>query len=540
MSRHTVIHLGALALLFLPFCNKAFHLDDIGFMSVAKVYSWNPLSLSQPKSHWVYESTHSFFFPYFYKIMDALFGGNVIAWHLLFLVFPIIALFSLRSLQRQLFPLPPAQETVLLVLFLAMPAFLVNGQNLMSDVPALAFILLSMASYCHALEKGARAPAYLGGVSLCVAIFISYQAAVFVPVLFLYALARKRLSPHFLFSLSLGPLLLLSWLIGIYLLHDIFPFLKTKNPATIATEVKNSLPASAVQGKLIFILAMTGASTFLIILLRWLTTRRGYLAAGAWLILALLSFGFLRGHLDGYGMAALLLLAALVAFGLAALTYALLRCLADLRNEETRPRALFLLGWIGVVLFYNLMLLPFGSARYLLPALPPLMMLLFHGLDLSSSTNRVATAGIVLLALAFGLSSALSDYRFAETYRSMAAEVKKFKEGREKEFDVWYVGDWGMRYYMEQAGAKRLSAKSNEPKRGDLVIIPEMPRFSVPGPQVQQRWATKGFRDFRSDFPLRLFNRNSQAGFYSHYAGLLPFTWSSEPDESFAILEILR
>lgn len=45
-------------------------------------------------------------------------------------------------------------------------------------------------------------------------------------------------------------------------------------------------------------------------------------------------------------------------------------------------------------------------------------------------------------------------------------------------------------------------------------------------------------RDYRSPLPLRLFNRKSNAGFYCHLWGVLPFAISRESDEVFTILKV--
>lgn len=529
--------LAFIALLFLPFCNKALHIDDMGFLDMARVLGWNPLITVNPG---IYESTHSPLFSYLYKILIAVFGLNEIGFHLVFLVFPIISVFSLGSLNRNLFQPNPVQEMMIVLLFGTLPAFLVNAQNLMADVPALAFVLLAMASYTTAIERGNIKFAYFGGVSLCLAVLIAYQAAVFIPLVLLYILTRKKLQPHFLASLSIAPIIVLAWLLLVYQQHDVFPFLKNRATASIATVVTDGFPLTALQGKLVFLLAMTGASMLPALLLRLLVPhiRKGTI----WQIAVLipLSFVALTFATEDYALGSRLALACFVACGVFALATVFRYCFLDVRENATRSRGVLLLLWITGVLLYNLFLLPFGSARYLLPALPPLLMILLHHAPFSFTGNRLAAGGIFVLSLVLGLSCAFADYRLAGSYREIAAEVKDLRTSGGNAYDVWFVGDWGMRYYLEEAGARFLPPQSNEPRRGDFIILPELPRFSVPSHRVQYRSRSYATRDFASKIPVHIFNRRSKSGFYSHYAGLLPLAFSREPIETFTILEVIQ
>jgi len=97
-----------------------------------------------------------------------------------------------------------------------------------------------------------------------------------------------------------------------------------------------------------------------------------------------------------------------------------------------------------------------------------------------------------------------------------------------------------MHYYMDKAGARYLHADSTEPKAGDYLIDPVMPNFWKPEPSVQERLNLFDQQEYRSWLPLRLFNGRSHAGFYAHFWGMLPFAFSSEPDEVFSVYKIVR
>jgi len=199
-----------------------------------------------------------------------------------------------------------------------------------------------------------------------------------------------------------------------------------------------------------------------------------------------------------------------------------------------------LLFWAFIVIVYNIVVLPFGAARYMLPALPPMLLILVNAKPgLGSESVVLKTTGVILAcALVFGWMSSYSDYRYAQTYQDFAQEAKIFRSESAGTGTVWYIGRWGMQYYMEKEGFPMLSADSHELKKGDFLIVPEMPRFWQPSPDVLKRLKTYATREFVSPVPLRLFNRRSNAGFYEHQWGLLPFSFSRAPDEYFQIVEV--
>jgi hypothetical protein len=143
-------------------------------------------------------------------------------------------------------------------------------------------------------------------------------------------------------------------------------------------------------------------------------------------------------------------------------------------------------------------------------------------------------------SLLFGLACATADYRFAGVYREFAGEVQQLRAEAGNNPDVWFIGEWGMNYYLRKAGARYLHATSTAPRLGDYLVIPEMPPLWGPAEALRSRLDVAATREFRSPLPLRLFNRRSRAGFYAHFWGMLPFAFSREPDEVFTLLRVVR
>lgn len=538
-------------LLYLPFVNKAFHIDDAIFIGLSRMVGWNPLHAIPADYNYMgkilpnlipYEITHPLLIPYIIKIIIARFGDNEIALHLVFMIFPLMALFSLMKLNMIFFP--GSRIAVLLaVFFCSLPAFLVNAQNVMTDVPTLAFLLLAMAGFFDGLENGSRRMTYMGGIALTLAIFSSYQMLAFVPLIFLYALWRRKLTVHVALSLVFPLLVFLAWLIAVYALYDVIPLFKSKlsgAKASLADTVKIGLMKMNLIKKVLSVFAFIGAAMLWVIPLHH--ALKGAMRRFFLLLVPLVIACYLATFkLTGYPFSQHLVFSSFVSLGLLT-CITLAQSVRVKTGDADAPRRIFLLLWFFCVVGYVIALFPFSAARYLLPAFPPAMMLLMSDPAWSFTTRarKAALSCVLCGALILALASALSDYVYANTYRDYASKIKEFRAANGNAFNVWYIGEWGMSYYMDRAGAKYLYANTNEPMVGDYLVISEMTRLWAPSLPLRSRLALVAEKDYRSRLPLRLFNKRSRAGFYEHSWGLLPFAFSSEPDDVFSLYRVYR
>ena len=537
-------------LLFLPFLGKAFHIDDAGFLELARMVDWNPLRTAaeaaggtgtsmDPRSL-PYGATHTVLMPYLVKVLAALFGEREVPLHAAFLLFSLASLASLAALFERWYPAPPGRTSGMVLLFAAIPAFLVSGQSIMADVPTLAFLLASLLAFERAFGTGRRAPALLGGLLLAFAVFASYQMLAFVPLILFAARLRGRINRTVIMGAFLPVVLLAVWLALVYVRHGHVPIAPADLAGTgsgIAAELRRGLRPDVLFGKAVFLFALLGASLLFVVLVRLLSIRSAARALARIAVAGLvccvpLARGVRYSPLETAGLAFLCGVGAVAVFDA-------VRAGLTGRIEE-RARDRFLAAWAVTVIGYNLLFMPFGSARYLLPALPPLVLLLLHvPPDQAAAGERgTAKAAVIILALLWGVASAASDQAYAGAYRSFAKEVRQFRDNRPQTVTTWYIGKWGMQFYLEREGCRVLPAGSQAPRKGDFLIIPEMPRFWQPAPEVGRRMAFYASREFRSALPLRLFNRRSNAGFYAHLWGLLPFAFSREPDEVFQVWEV--
>ena len=538
--------------LYLPFIDKAFQIDDYAFIHLSHRIGWNPL-IALPEN-WgndgkilsgflPYEITHPLLVSYIIKIFIAIFGEHEISLHLAFMIFPLISIFSLIKLNEILFPASRHIVVLLALFFCSIPAFLVNAQNLMADVPTLALIFLALAGFMYGMERESPKMIYMGGCALTLAVFCSYHAGFFIPLILLYALLIRRFDRHMAISLALPVVALLIWLMAVYYLYGLFPLIKSKSgeARSITDFVEGGLRINALINKIVSMVSFIGAAMIWVLPLHY-ALKKAFTRFLLLLVPATAACHAATFRLTGYEFSRSLFFSLFVALGL--LTFATVVQVVWSRVKEGRAyqRELFLLLWFLIVIGYLILFFPFSSARYLLPAFPPVLMLLMNDPAWSFTTKarRIAIACVLCASLLFALASVFSDYTYADTYRNYSAQVKEFRAINGNNFNVWYVGEWGMRYYMDRGGAKYLYSNLNEPLKGDYVVIPEMPRLWVPSPDVQKRMVLFAEKSYSSRLPLRLFNRKSQAGFYCNAWGMLPFAFSYEPDEVFTVYKVVN
>ena len=308
-----------------------------------------------------------------------------VPFHAAYIPFSLIAALSALAIARRF------TERALLaaLLFCAVPAFVVNGTSLESDLPLLAFWLLATALFLA--DRMILAALAMVGAAMC-----GYQSIVLVPILFLF---RKRL--HWV--LAVIPVTLAAYEIWERATSGAMP-------AQVLTGYFGTYGLQRLENKL----RNAGALT----------------AHMAWLVTpAAATFVFRREWIWALAPAAI---AAWIdpnplCWGS---VFAGAMILAGVRKE----------GWLGwwILLFFAASLAMFfaGSARYLLPlALPVCILVAAH-------TGYWA----VVANLVLGLLLATVNYQHWDGYRQVAAAAPDEKR-------VWVNGEWGLRFYLESRGA---------------------------------------------------------------------------------------
>jgi len=464
--------LGALPLILLvalairlPFLNQAIQGDDDTYLTEASHALVDPLHPANVK--YIFEGhevdlrghTHPPGNAWFLAGLIAVFGEvREIPFHAAYLVFSLIAAGAMWSLARRFSPRPVWAT----LLFLATPAFVVNGNSLEADLPFLAFWMAAIALFaaghvagCHPQSRdrqGAeRLALVLAVLSMALASMLAYQAIFLTPILAVYVwLFRRRGAPGGALWAGLAWLAILTPAIVIAA-WQIFTRLTT-----------GAMPAAVLAGYLTLLETLQAKAQNAVML-----------AIHAWFIVFP-----------------------------ALLPPALVLAWRNRRDPDTR----FLLCWIGIFFAGAVALFFAGAARYLLPMAAPVVLLA------SRLRARWLAPGFAL-QLALGLGLAAANGQHMDGYRQFAASMRGPTAGHR----VWVNGEWGLRTYFETQGALPLT-RTRRLRPGDVVVTSELTKAV----DVTAPFTGIGRMEIRPSIPLRLIGLESHSG-YSTLLGFWPF-----------------
>ena len=574
----------------LPFIHQAFHIDDRIYLEIADnilekpLFPYDyPLVFEGIPTPDMASHSHLPLTSYYIALVKALTGSeSEWIYHLAFLFFPLVAAVGFYDLAEGYlcFQLPAV------CLLMVSPAFFVLSHTLMPDVPLLAFWILSLSRFLRICEDRAGVWDWaLCALGLLAASFLSLVSAGLIVLMAAYWLIHveegqksSQLWPVFCL-LSLPVLLWLFWYLRAYLYYD--RFVLTSTFLHMSKRDAFSWDVVGIKG-LSFILNLGGTFLFPIALWGVLVNR---IRVRVLLLVSFMSIVPFFVWFAGWTWSHMLLFALFLSSGLLVLwrfwsliyelVFQVIRDVAlsgfrqlslswgelrstdesqadSLENQSSqagewgskriRNYELLLVFWFlgsiltALVVFYS------GSVRYSLLALPPVILVCVKALE-SRIRNSYFLRNLIwtLVVVTAGYSAAIAygDYRFAQVYplnlKTITSEYAQ--PGR----IVWFTGEWGYRYYFERAGGQILSRTSANPEKGDIIV---KPRLATPwntlydGPEFSEFLER---RLIRLDYPLRILDYSSHAGFYSTGWGILPFSVTSgEPVESFDIFRVVK
>lgn len=533
----------------IPFLGQPFHMDDNFYLDMARNVRVNPLFPND--TPYVFDGrylpdmgshSHPPLQTYFLALLQKVFGegpGRERIYHTAALIYPCIAAFAMYFLAARFVerPIWPA------MLLAAAPVFQVMEHNLMTDLPALAFWLGATAAFVWGIELRRQSLVAVGSLFLFAAMFTSYQAAALVPLLAFY-LIRKRGPRGAWLAIAAPVALLAAWLFINYVHYDRFilagtlGYVRSRNAASLATLGTKFAAFLEYQGWLVlfplFPLYLWGrglrgrfaAVTLLAVLYVCQTAVPGY----RWID----KFFFVAGLATGFFML----------WRMGALLLGAFSRRAEQFGFERVDGQFLSLSYVGVF-GYCLILFTEGSARYILPALPPLLIYYCRRLELVETTEyrrsgrvllRAATvaSGSLVFSLAAGLMLAQADQEFARIYPEAARDVTRVADGMR----CFFGGEWGFRYYMRAAGATQLPVDERQVEGGDFIAEPRLALpYRMPA-ALSSMTLPHQTLFYRPDSMLRLMDREAPAGFYSTGWGLIPFSVSDRNLEAVEVRQV--
>jgi 4-amino-4-deoxy-L-arabinose transferase-like glycosyltransferase len=488
--------LGVVLLLRLPFLNQAIQGDDHIYLTEAAHAQIEPLHPAHVKYVFLGDEvdlrghSHPPLNAWALAGLIAAFGEvKEIPFHAAYIVFSMVAAWAMWSLARRFSPHPLWAA----LLFVATPAFVVNGNSLEADLPFLALWMAAIALFvwgglpavaqallpagsrlvstrvrdgetsvgmsADAAGTSARATSprntrervalVAAAVCMALAALAAYQAVFLTPILAVYVWLFHRRDRARWALVVVPPLVLAAW--------QLFERLTTgAAPASVLSGYFTVYGLQQIENKL--------ASAAMLFLHSWFLVFPA-LVPGAFL-------------------------------------------LAWRRRRE--KDTLFPLAWIAIFFAGAVLVFFAGSARYLLPMAAPVALL--------ASGLRVRwLAGGVAANMALGLALAQVNYQHWDACRRFAASLE-VSQRVAAGYRVWVIAELGLRHYLEDQGALPLR-KTQQLRPGDLVVSSELEASLHPAGPL----AVVAKTEIDPAIPLRLIGVESHSGYSTVSRGFWPF-----------------
>ena len=441
--------------------NKAFHIDDIYYLDIArwiKDHPWHPMiglvyysDLFIP----IHEVNQPHFYFYLMALWEYFFDISEIAIHSLMAIFTLWAIYGVMRLSRLLIP----KHYLLATVFFGLgPAFVIN-QNTMVDVPMIAIWIEFYYQLVKPTKNDWLKYVFLG--ILCgVAILIKYTSLVLVPAIILEVVIRKKYKNLLWIILPLG--IVVGWSIfnffdygGIHLLgrgltdHDVFAYVRQS----------------------IWFIGVLGAICPCALMFFALAARQSQ-HPKRWLLLFCMScisyflviLSILYSPGDNTSDLIFNLSFLFCGFGLIGLLWKGWSHRIFRWHED--PTEVILSYWILSTFCFVVFLAPFIASRHILLITPPVIILIFRW-GVQSPIKRYFVHLSVLLTLLITSLLASADYWYANIYRVAA---KQIVQKIPPHSNIWFTGPWGWQWYATQAGMKPFDIRQSHPEPGDYLV----------------------------------------------------------------------
>jgi len=518
-----------------PFCEKAFHIDDTLFVWIAQHIVKHPLNPYGFDANWYLTpmpmsqiTKNPPLASYYSAAIGAVAGWSELVLHLAFVPLAIVVVVGTGLLARR-FTRSPAIAAAATLLA---PGFLVSSTNVMCDTMMLALWIVTLILWLEGLER--KNPILLASSGLAVALCVltKYFGVALIPLLLLYSILRHRRLTREV-SYLLIPIVILAGYQ--YWTHTVYHQGLVTDAADYALQAKSSGRISA----LLIGLSFAGgcalpAITFIpalwsrraICIGALLTVAAGlYCAAGEVVTPSELA----REHWNVVSFQ----FALFAAGGIGILSLAV----SDWWKRKDADSLLLMLWVLGTFAFATLFNWTV-SARSVLPLIPATGILLARRIDRIGALSFRAMAAKVALPLALAgivaLWVATGDAKLAGSARR-AAEYMRDQSGI-KSADSTFQGHWGFQYYMQSFGFRPTDFSANKIRAAEFLVIPGTNTNTQD--VLPQFVAARKVVTFDADAGVSTMSNRMGSGFYSDIWGPLPYSFGSVPPERYTIVKI--
>jgi hypothetical protein len=207
MDTRLALVLAVVLLIRLPFLNQAIQGDDVYYLAAAEHAQIDPVHPNHVQYVFLGDRVdlrgfpHPPFNAWFLALLLAAIGDiHEIPFHAAYILFSLIAALGMWSLSKRFSP-HPLWATLL---FLAVPAFVINGSSFESDLPFLAFWMASVACFVAGRWM-------LAAMAMTLAALSAFQAVFLTPILAVYVWIYLRKNRTAWLLTLVAPATILAW-----------------------------------------------------------------------------------------------------------------------------------------------------------------------------------------------------------------------------------------------------------------------------------------------------------------------------------------
>lgn len=520
--------LVSVTLLHIPFLSQAYHVDDWIYLRAAQKFlaegytSFHGFSEQMGISIPNFYLPHPLLWPWIVSVFLEIIGTlNESLMHLLILPFSMLAALSAYSIAKKF-----SDDSIIITIFLVVtPAFMLMSHVVMTDIPTLAFFLMSVGFFLYGIENESTSRLILSGFSATMAWAISYQALFLLMLYPAYLIIHKyRITLKSLIPVFIPLFFFILWCIQTALSFGTpHPFVAILWGGTSEVYHLDNFLSRFVAN----INAIGSVTIFSLVLLFIYGTQKFYrqLNSVSFIIIFTITIIFM----EGYYLSHKILFSVFLTTGIMILVRTVLWFIQSIKEKNNGNT--FLSFWALSFFAAIALIMPLGIARYLLPGFLPLIIMIVADIRLffPLTFKKLAVAGI-LLTLLIGSLLSIADYQYANVYKRFADDIKnKFPDKT-----IWFSGESGFRLYMQNKGFKYLLINDERPRPGDILVVPTE-IWPVKLAVIKDRSELVERLPYSSDFPFRILNQEARAGFYMHVGALLPYSISRSRFEEFSI-----
>ena len=528
--RHPYLVLTLLTVAMLaPFLAKPFNIDDPLYIWAAQqiqVHPGNPygfevnwFGIAEP----MWSATQNPpLMSYYLAVAGAIFGWSETGMHFACLLPAVAVVLGTYRLARNFCRHP--QFAALTVL--CSPGFLVSSTTVMCDVAMLAAWVWAVVFWTEGLQQNSLGKLSSAGILTGLALLTKYNGICLIPLLAAYGWMEKRNVGVWLGFLLIPVAALCASEWWTFHLYGHPHFLASNQYATASQTYHGIARMFKTLNALTFI---GGGFAGVLFCAPCLWSKRGLLILtilggllAGWALsqgMLTMNFSWLSGNLHVGTQIQIILWTVAGIFVLAL-------AVADGWQNKTSDSGLLALWVLGIFAFAAFIYW-MVNIRAILPMAPAVAILVTRRLE--QDWLKLTTGIKISLAASAALSLLLAnaDFQLANAVRNGVERVHE--EYASRPGRKWFSGHLGFQYYMQLGGAWPLGFNRSELKPADLVIVPVQYASETPlapqGGNLIKVCSLPGFPW------LATWNPRVGAGFYSTFAGPLPFVFGNIPSE---------